>query len=230
MATVQKFMFTTQFDQGSPPPEPVTEEIDEPLPPPPPTFSEAELEEARHQAFDAGRQDGLAEAKASADRQAAAALSAIAQRLQAMAQHQAEADGINGRNAVRVAMAAARKVLPEMARRHALEEIEGLFGECVAHFIEEPRVTVRVQSGLVEAVREKLEGLVEEIGFQGTLAVSTDDRLGLGDCRADWGSGGAERSQERLWKAIEGIVERTLEGPERSGDQRPDDPLGEAGV
>lgn len=225
MTIAQKFLFTTRFDRAAPPPRPVSDVVEPPPPPPPPMFSEAELEAAKQQAFDAGRQDGLAEAWGAAERQAAAALSAIAQRLQAMAQHQAEADGINGRNAVRAAMAAARKVLPAMARRHALEEIEALFGECVAHFVEEPRVTVRVQSALVEAVRDKLTAAVEDIGFQGTLTVSSDDRLGPGDCRVDWGNGGAERSQDRLWAAIEGIVERTLASPERS-----DDPLGEAGV
>lgn len=209
MAGAQKFLFTTRFDKGAESaPQPSRDEP--PPPPPPPTFSEEDLERTRAEAFAEGHKAGTAEASATTERQVATALTAIAQRLQTMTQHQSEANEMAARNAVRVAMAVARKVLPETARRNGLGEVQAVLDECVAHLSGEARMRVRVNGSLIEPLREKLAALPSIAGDEMVLDMVADDRLAIGDCRAEWETGGCERLTDRLWQDLDGIIERAL--------------------
>src|SRR4051794_8885788 len=85
VAVVRKFTFDNDFDAprvpaAKPQPEVVIEDLPPP-PPPPPTFSEAELAaavaEARKTALAEGQNKGKADTTAQAERQSAAALTAI---------------------------------------------------------------------------------------------------------------------------------------------------------
>lgn len=217
MSVVRKFLFDTDFDdegvathprrveEPAPPPPPA-----EPEPPPPPTFSEAELQAARDQAFAAGRTAGTREAEAATGRKLAAAVQAAASGLQALEQQMRREAEERHREAIRVAMTVAARVLPEMAARNGMAEVEGLFRECMGFLLEEPRVTVRVADALAEAARERLEAVAGTSGFEGRLLVLGDAAMAVGDCRVEWAEGGAERNFARVWQDIETVLERAL--------------------
>jgi len=63
---------------------------------------------------------------------------------------------------------------------------------------------------MAEAVKEKVEGLAERAAFDGKLGVVGDPSLAPGDCRVEWGDGGAERDQSRAWALIDQAVEAAL--------------------
>ena len=222
MAEVRKYLFDLRFDEheGNTPraanqtaaDEPADEEEDLPLPPAP-MFSEDELAHAREQSFDAGRRVGQEEAARSAEQLAVNALEHLAAGLADLARSQAEFNDTVMRSAVQVALTVTRKVLPATARQNASAEIETLVQECVAGLLDEPRVQVRVHPELMEPLRPRLEQVASEVGFEGRLTVTADPRLGPDDCRIEWGGGGAERSQERLWHEIETVVARAIGGP-----------------
>lgn len=220
MANVRKFLFDTSFDAPPAPDEPDVDEAEdaapepEPPPPPPPTFSQEEMAEARAEAQAAGREEGLNEATAGIERRAASALEAVDTRLGLLAETQAAANAAVEREAVAVALAVARKMLPELAARNALAEVSRAVEEALALIREEPRVTVRVAPDLVEALEARLTEAAGRGGFAGRVTVAGDPAIGGADCRIDWVTGGAERDAQALWNEIDAIVVRNLGQPQ----------------
>lgn len=218
MAKLQKYLFDTDF--GAPRIAPVDMaayvedemmiEEEEPPPPPPPTFSEEDLMLAREQAFEQGRQTGLQEAAQSLEQMVGMAMATAAHHLQAIGAAQAaEADSM-AREAAAVAVAIVRKLHPDFARRYGVQEIEGAVLDCLSHLDRLPKVTIKVAPALLDQVKEKAKGLAAQVSFDGKLAVVGDPGLTLGDCRVEWGDGGAERDQSRVWAQIDHAVEAAL--------------------
>jgi flagellar assembly protein FliH len=215
----RKYMFDVDF--GPPPavhaaaPESMSDDDDdlqeaaEDLPPPA-TFTEEELLLAREASFEEGRQAGLAEAAAASDRLLAEAMAAIAAGVDTVKAQQEELADVNLRTAVRVAQAVLKKVLPGACEKYAFEEVARVVEECVGHVLDEPRMVVRVSADLTDPIRDRLEAIAADQGFQGRVVVQADPRLVPGDCRVEWTDGGAERDQARLIRDIDEAVERSL--------------------
>lgn len=218
----RKYMFDLDFDPQAPARAKAEEEhrreeeqeAEEPPPPPAPMFTEEELQLAREAAYEEGRQAGHAEAEESLQQQIAGALTALSNQMEGVFSRQTEVNDQNARNAVRVAMAVVRKVLPAACERHAFDEVARVVEQVVAHILDEPRIIVRVAAGLVDPVRERLEAVAEGQGFEGRVVVQADARLVPGDCRVEWTDGGAERDQARLMAEVEAAVERALAEPQ----------------
>ena len=236
MATLQKYTFDLDFDKVPPlsaegedgdiviygsEPEIAAEMImeEEPLPPPP-MFSEEDLALAREQAYESGRATGMQEAEAATERMLAATLNTINAHLQGLGAIQEAANDAMLRDATAVALAVVRKILPETARLHGLEEIEGVIRECLSHLDRDVRVTIRINPALVDGIREHAQRAADATAFEGKLVFTADPRVNLGDCRVEWGGGGAERDQARIWAEIEAVVLRALDVPATAADQQ----------
>ena len=208
---MRKFLFDNSFDPRPPPrAEPEIEEPEVEPEPPPPTFSEEELAAAREKGYAEGRTDGLSEARAAIEMRTADALQAIARGLGDIGERQRAVAEAALTDAADIAVAIARKICPTLARRHGLDEIGHLVRQALVNLIGVPRVVVRVQAGSIEQVRELTEDAARTIGFEGQLVILPDDTLGDGDCRIEWGDGGAERLTGELWRQVDEIVGRYL--------------------
>jgi flagellar assembly protein FliH len=217
-AVVRKFTFDNDFDApravaSKAEPEVVVEDLPPP-PPPAPTFSEEELAaavaEARKTALAEGQAKGKAEATAQTEKQTATALTAIAQ-------HFAKVDGeVQAATAqlrettLELSLAMVRRLFPEFARQHGLEEVKELLGRCLDQLRTEPRFTVKVASDLAETLKGQVEALAQSRGFEGRIVVAGEDSLKPGDCRIEWSQGGMIRSADEIWKAIEAAMEQAL--------------------
>lgn len=220
MAKLQKYLFDLDFDAPAPRPAPevmiedefdgMMDEPEEELPPPPPTFTEEDLFLAREQAMEAGRQAGIQEAEAATERLVASSVETIAGQLQNITVIQAEANEVRMRDAVAVAIAVVRKLQPEMSKDHALDEISGVIQECLTHIEKDIRVTVRVNPAHMDSIRHYANQAAEATGFEGKLIFTADPRIVPGNCRVEWGDGGAERDQARLWAEIDTVIARAL--------------------
>lgn len=213
MAQIRKFLFETDFDQPSRPAkaQAAPEKAQKPKEPPPPSYGEEDLAAARREGFEAGRAEALREAEESAARRLADAGEQLAAGLAGLRQRQEAANAALAADAMNVALAAVRKMLPELARRHGLEEVTAVLRECVARLTPEARVLVRVHPELAAPLRETVEPLRLRSGFSGALEVTEDETVAPGDCRVDWDDGGAERDSEKLWRDIEAIIRRHMD-------------------
>ena len=196
MSSRQKFMFETTFDQGG------AESSAKPLP----THTDEDVARAREEAFQAGHEAALVAAREIEERRIKEVFEAMAQRVEGLCATRATDNDKLAGEATKVALAICRKVLPEMARRHALTEIEGLIGDCLAEMPEEPRIVVRVADQTVDRLQQHADKYAK--GFDGKLVLLGDDEMADTDCAVVWADGGTERNLDRLWQDIDGAIKR----------------------
>jgi len=218
MSSVRRFLFEESFDDDDPSaPRRSRPKVEEPPPPPPPpTFNQEELARARAEAAaeaDAagharGLAEGRAEVEARLERQQAEALGRLADQAGDLIAARLEQNQALTQLPVQLALAILAKVLPEMARRHGLGEIEAMIAACLVGVSEEPRLLVRVHPELVEPVRQLVETQAERRGYPGVIQVQGEADYGLADARLEWANGGAERSVDALLEEVGRAAER----------------------
>jgi flagellar assembly protein FliH len=229
VAAIRKFTFDNDFDAPKaaavkPAPEVLVEEELPPPPPPAPTFSEEELAaavaEAKKSALAEGLAKGKADATAQTEKQTASALNAIAQHF---AKIDGEVQAVAGQLSeatLELSLAMVRRLFPEFARQHGLEEVKELLGRCLDQLRTEPRFTVKVAADQAETLKGEVEALAQSRGFEGRVVVAAEEGLKPGDCRIEWSQGGMIRSADEIWKAIEAAMEQALiSGEDDSANQ-----------
>ncbi|WP_207455112.1 FliH/SctL family protein [Azospirillum sp. SYSU D00513] len=224
-------------DDYLPPPAPEPDPEPEPAVPPPPTFSEEELAAARAEAFaegaSSGRSDGYgkgftdglqkgqkdghekarAEIEATVQARTAKALEQIGAGVASLIAAREADNALRSDQPVHIALAIVRKLMPELALRGGLGEIEAMLRACLTDLVDEPRLVVRVADAMAEPLREHLEQISSLRGFGAKLMVVPDPGVKPGDARIEWADGGMERDTARLLAEVERIAGRLLEAP-----------------
>lgn len=205
MVRAEKFLFETCFDfEQDLPREPGDDGA---------RYVAEDLARAEQDGIAAGRAAALAEAQRSSEEAAAQALAAIAEQLQDLDGRLPDLAAACERDTLAIAVTALRVLFPELAKRSALDEVEGLIRDCLQNLGNEPRVVVRTPDALHDVLRTRLEGLCAEVGFEGRVVLLTEEDLGPGDARIEWADGGAERNTSELWSKVEAVLMRGLEDP-----------------
>lgn len=227
---------TAQATASEPEPEPEPDSEPEPesvpiLPPAPEPqvifkgFSQEELDAAKQQAFTQGKLEGQAEghnaawneAMASVEKQTADNLELILEQLRALAPVAVETAEKSYAAAVELAMAVCRKVVPTLCKEHAADEIRLLL-EKNFHFLkEEPKITVRLNPSMADAVRPYIADLVKKESFAGKVAVVRDESIPAGNCKIEWKHGGVERTAQDVLKQTEELLKLYHEGDKSNG-------------
>jgi flagellar assembly protein FliH len=203
MAAISKFLFETSFEAhrtGDAPPPPTRR-----------SFTPVELETARQDAHAQGVEAGRAAALGSAEARAADALATLAGKLGALVQAATAAENARTHELVAAMTTIARKLMPGLAERHGTAEIEALLLDCLGRLHDEPRVVVRVNDGVLDLMRERLDALAAGIGFTGRIIAFADPAVAAGDARIEWADGGAERDSARAWADIDANIARFIE-------------------
>ncbi|MHA1572233.1 MAG: hypothetical protein ACTSWM_10445 [Alphaproteobacteria bacterium] len=201
MAQAQKYEFGTSFDPGA-----AEEELRTA-----PKYNDDDLAAARKQAYDEGHATGLAEVLQSEERRLVELLTAITGKADELAAefHHQIAD--HGDQAFKISMLVCRKVLPALAERHGLAEIEALITQCLGNLPSEPRVVVRIDATNLTKLQERIDRIAAGAsGFFGQIVLLADDDLGSNDCQVQWADGGAERNVEKLMTHMEDVINRHL--------------------
>ena len=204
MAVVKKFSFDRVFDAE----RAVARRPKKEAPPPEPTFSRAELAAAREQGFAEGREAGAAEALASIEQATAAALAEIGHALATLAPVVAGGVQRCREDAIGIARAAARRMGERAAGDAALTVVESVVAEILPRIVDEPRVVVRVNDTLLDALQQRVPAVAANCGFPGSLILLGERGLGRPDCRIEWADGGAEYDSARLCRDIDEIIDR----------------------
>ena len=215
MQVAEKFMFELSFDnEPEVPVEPdvdlelrVEEQEEEIIVP---TFSEEELELARQQGFEAGKQEGLAATTETLTKQINGTLVQIDLKLETAFQTQAAVNDVLARSALSVAKGICAKMLPALAEKNSLNEVDRVISAVFARLVEHPSTTIAVHSTLCEAIEAHINELSIAKGYQGKIIVQADDTMQPSDCKVEWFNGGSERDSQAIWDDITTIVERNL--------------------
>lgn len=205
MARPQKYLFDVSFDLP-----------DQHLPagtPAAPVFTGAEVEAAREAGRTEGRAAALAEAARAQEERTASALETlghgIGTLIAARAELLREAEG----QAIAVLRAVLQKAVPALCRKEPLAEIEALVTGCLADVVDEPRLVLRVNDRLFDAVQGRIAGVLQAGGYAGKIVLLADAALEEGDGRVEWADGGAERDTRRMAQDIDALLARALAAP-----------------
>jgi flagellar assembly protein FliH len=211
MRSPQKFLFDVSFDEPDPP---VAGRR-----PPEPVFTRADLDAAQAEGFVQGRGAALAEAAQSSEARAANALEAIERNVSVLLEARAAIAREAERDAVALLRTVLGKAVPALCRKDPLAEIEALIVRCLGETLDEPRLVLRVNDALFDALQPRLAGLAQAHGYAGKLVLLADEALGPDEGRVEWADGGAERDTRRLLAETDAVLTRILDAP--SADPSP---------
>lgn len=179
-----------------------------------PTISLVEHErrraDAESQAYRKGFTAGQEQAHQEATKRMADALSVIADGLGRLDSALATIETRLETEAVEVAVAVAAKLAPALVAREPFAEIAALATECFHHLVSTPLVTVRIAPDIHDVAKAKIEEIARANGFDGRLAVISDEGLAPGNCRVEWSDGGIIRDQTATASAINETVARYI--------------------
>jgi len=201
MPSISKFLFDN--DLGKAKTAPVAKAIRR-------NFTAAEVEAEKAKAFAEGHAKGVADTQQDAAMRAAAAFQSISAQLGNMIQQVDAQRAETNKAAVAAAVAMTRKLLPALARREAMAEIEALVAECLGRMHDAPKIVVRLNEMHVDSFRQKIEQIATATGFSGRVAIVADPALAAEDARVEWADGGVERSTAQIWKEIETAIQRFI--------------------
>lgn len=173
-------------------------------------FTQSQLDAAREEGFVAGHTAALEEAETARSHYVADAINLIAQGLANLNEQQAAANVQTGETAIRLLFAIARKTIPETAHQFARENITDFVRKTLPLVLGEPKILIRAHAMIVDDLRPSVGEVFTRAGFQGTHVIVADYELQPGDCRMEWGGGGAERSEARIWRDIERMMAETV--------------------
>jgi flagellar assembly protein FliH len=162
--------------------------------------------QAYRQGFTAGQEQGHQEAT----QRMADALSMIADGLDRLDGALTAIETRLETEAVEVAVAVAAKLSPALIAREPFAEIAALATECFHHLVSTPLVTVRIAAEIHETAKMQIEEIARTRGFDGRLAIISDESLAPGDCRVEWADGGIIRDHTATTSAIDETVARYI--------------------
>ncbi len=168
----------------------------------------ARLKDVEAAGYSRGFAAAQAEAKTDAERRSAAALERIAAALEGLDRGLAAVEARLETEAVEVAVAVARKLVPELVAREPFAEISALAVNCFRHLVAAPHVVVRVNDALQAIAREKLDEIGRGRGLDSRLVVLAEPDIAPGDCRIEWADGGINRDSAATAAAIDEAVAR----------------------
>ncbi|OLF78212.1 hypothetical protein AWH62_16175 [Maricaulis sp. W15] len=162
---------------------------------------------------EAARMWGVEEGREMEEGRCAQSLQAIASQMQLILARLAHESDALRQESASLAMAAARKIAGEALSAYPIDTIEQVALEAVKDLRSEPRLSVRCNPELVEALAERLEKTARDAGFDGAIMVRGDQGLPNADVRLEWGAGSVQRSAEEIETRLNDVVARWLASP-----------------
>lgn len=185
-------LYAEDFDDPLLPPVPEPE-------PPPPSFTRDELDAAVRLA----QAEAVHQARLDWDRSAAEArtrsLAAIATALQDSRDDANTLANAVATGTVRTILAMVAGVLPDLCTRYGADETRALLRSLLPTLVQQPRITVRVSPAVLDAVRDDVALLDDDLAAS---IILTGASMPPGDARVTWTDGALIRDQAAIQAAI----------------------------
>ncbi len=224
-----KFLFDRSFDldgpstKGAKDTEQEEEEVEEEEPEfIPPSFSEEELEAAKTEAFEKGKEQGLRDASDTLENQLLDATKTITQQVTQLLDHQQLANSDIFRDAVKIAQAITHKSFPNINAEHGVTEIEDIIYKLLPQILAEPRVVVHVHPDISETLSQRVGQIAKDAHFEGRMIITEDESIEAGNCKVEWSNGGAERNLDEIMQEIDTAIDNNLASPDSKYVPSPD--------
>ena len=217
MANPARFLFDRNFAAPSAP-EPAKEEevyVE-------PTILKSEHDRLVAEAEKRGFERGKAEERTKVGEEGQHVLAAEAAKLARSAEAvlstlDAELDRIE-KDSVGLAFLIARRFAGHLVAREPLGEVVALISDCLGPLRRAPHVVIRVCERDSEKLREQIDKITYERGFEGRVVIMGEPDIERGDCRLEWADGGLVRDRKALEKHIEAAIRRYFAARQPAAD------------
>jgi flagellar assembly protein FliH len=167
------------------------------------TLTNQELDDLRAAAVAEGLSDGQVRAAESLTSQVETLTAAIIRALNAS--HD-EIEIVRA-EAAALALAAAKKLAPAALAALPAADVEEALRQAMHQAIGEPRLTLRANPVVAEALAARLDEIAHQEGYEGRIILSPDPAIRGADCRIEWRGGGSERSEAAIEAALDALIE-----------------------
>jgi len=175
-------------------------------------FTQDDIDAARTDSFELGKAEGLSTAKQQQQEAISQTLASISDDLKQLIQAEGDRNIVKNADVATLTLKVSKKLLPGLAKKYALGEIETTLINSLNERHEEPRLAIRVPDNLLEPLKQKIDQMVKDQGFAGQVILLADEAMAQTDCKVEWADGGAERDFEALFSTIEGHFISAIEG------------------
>jgi flagellar assembly protein FliH len=190
----KRFMFEQSFDLGAP--KAVEEK-------PVITFGEEEMALAKEQSYGQGFVAGKEAALREMQNKQNEVLGNIQILFERMADEIWKSFAVRKQAASDIAIAIARKIIPEFTRKNGVQEILAAIETTIVEMITEPRLVLRIGDAHFDRISSEVNGMAVRLGYSGKMIILADNTLSEHDCRLEWADGGMERIVNLTWSDIE---------------------------
>lgn len=170
-----------------------------------PCFSAADIAAARAEAWAEGHEAGTAEANAATTAATRALLETIAATLQAARAELTEVAERSAEAIARLLLDSLAATFPALCVRHGEGELRALIRTILPALSREPAVTIRVNPAHTPALMRELDRLDPELVER--VQLIPVEAIPLGDARASWRDGAAQRDAAGLWGQVRAVLE-----------------------
>lgn len=206
-------------------PDAIDGEIEEPVEEAPPTFSEEDLDIARREGEQTGRDEALKDLEGSLQKKLADTLQALLQQFTTIETAFADDKEERNLNAVGVATVIVRKLFPALNMDKAIDEIDHMIHQAMKRTAGEIKLNFFVAEELASEVEGKLKEQIQGSGRNIEYQVIGKADMAPGDCRIEWDGGGLVRDQALMWQEIDEIIESNLgEIPQEQAQEQTQEP------
>jgi flagellar assembly protein FliH len=186
-------------------------------PPPPPTFSEEELRAAERDAYQRGFLDGTREGHATAQSEHSDVERILMEGLENFVQSIAPVfQQYRGhclqlkQSMTPLALSIAKKVAGDALLKPAESIVEAAAKQCAEIIINEPQVTITINTRLAGVLSEKLKKLENREKAVANISIIPDDNIILNNYRIEWKNGSLERTTEKIWEQIDKAIDNMI--------------------
>jgi flagellar assembly protein FliH len=214
MTPPTRFLFNRCFDDADD-----AEVIAAPVPAEP-VLNRADLQRAREEGLAIGRAEAADERQArdAIESRRQETLDAIARKLDELLSKTAEASAAAGRDAILIASAVARKVLPRLYREHARSELEDMLILTLSQLPDNAEAIIRIAAPLIADLAPGIEAAAATMRPAKRVQIVGDPKVAEGDCYIEWPGGGIVRDRETLWREIDSLIEEAAGSPAVAAD------------
>jgi flagellar assembly protein FliH len=107
-----------------------------------------------------------------------------------------------------LALLAARKLAHVAVASLPQGDVEEALRDAIHQAIGEPRIILKAAPNVIALLKDKLDELAHELGYEGRIVTHPEQGMRGADCRIEWRGGGAERSIDHLEEAIGEVISR----------------------
>jgi flagellar assembly protein FliH len=168
-----------------------------------------EVAAERADAYKAGAQDATAQA----EREAAAALQALADAASAVLTRLDVESRAMREEAARVALAAARKIAGAALDAYGPERAAAAVEAAMDMLRHQPRLVVKLSPEAAEALGPRIAAMCETHAYAGSVLVRPQAGLRSGEVTIDWSDGVINMKPDEAAERIEALIEAALAAP-----------------